>query len=332
MIKNVLITGGAGYVGTLLTEQLLKKGYRIVVYDAMFFGSYLNPHPSLKVITADIRDAEQFELALKDIDAVIHLACISNDPSFHLNESLSKSINYDCFESLVKLAKKHHVKRFINASSSSVYGVSTAPRVTEDHPLLPLTLYNKFKGFCEPLLFKYQSEDFVCVNIRPATVCGYSPRMRFDLSVNILTNHAVTNNKITVFGGNQLRPNLHIQDMCDLYELMLTLPNETIAGETFNVGYQNYKIFEIAEMVRKVVLEEYPEKKHISIETTSTDDNRSYHICSEKIKNTIGFQPKKSIEDAIRDLCKAFKSQCFQNTFEDEKYYNVKALNLLGIS
>ena len=151
--------------------------------------------------------------ALKGIDAVINLACISNDASFELDEKLSTSINLDAFEPMVVAAKKAGVKRFIYASSSSVYGVSDAPDVTEDHPLVPLTLYNKYKGMCEPLLFKHQSPDFVCVTIRPATLCGYAPRQRLDLSVNILTNHAINNGKITVFGGSQKRPNLHIQDM-----------------------------------------------------------------------------------------------------------------------
>ena len=332
MFKNILITGGAGYVGTLLTHQLLNQGYRVTVYDTMFFGCKLTKHPQLKIVQADIRNLEQFEQALQNIDAVIHLACISNDPSFHLDESLSKLINYDCFESLVMAAKKHKIKRFINASSSSVYGVSDQPRVTEEHPLLPLTLYNKFKGFCEPLLFKHQSKDFTCVNIRPATICGYSPRMRFDLSVNILTNHAVNNHSIKVFGGEQLRPNLHIQDMCDLYELMLNVPDQAIAGETFNVGYQNYKISEIAEMVKAVVMDQFPEKGEIDIVRTTSDDNRSYHICSEKIKTRLGFKPKKTIEDAVKDLCIAFKSHLLKNTFEDEEYYNVKTLQTLGVS
>src|SRR5690606_38409795 len=218
-----------------------------------------------------IRNTAAFERAVEGADAVIHLACISNDPSFHLDEALSQTINYDCFEPLVLAAKKQGVRRFINDSSSSVYGVSAAKNVTEEHPLLPLTPYSRYKGLCEEILFKHQTSNFVCVNIRPATVCGYSPRMRFDLSVNILTNHAVHKGAITVFGGEQKRPNLHIDDMCSLYEALLELPDAEIAGETFNFGHQNYTIREIAEMVRKVVLEEYPEKKEIPILTTETN-------------------------------------------------------------
>ncbi len=257
---------------------------------------------------------------------MIHLACISNDPSFELDEALSKTINYDCFEPMVMAAKEQGVRRFIYASTSSVYGVSDAPEVREDHPLVPLTLYNKYKRLCEPLLFKHQSRDFVCVTIRPATVCGYSPRMRLDLTVNILTNHAINTGKITVFGGDQLRPNLHIQDMCDLYALLLTLPDEKIAGETFNAGYQNHSIVEIARMVRKVVREEFPEKGQIEIATTPTNDIRSYHINSDKIAARLGFRPKRGVEDAVRDLCQAFKAGKLPNSMSDERYYNVKAL------
>lgn len=331
-MKKVLITGGAGYVGTLLTKELLNKGYSVVVYDTMYFGCKLEKHPSLTIVKGDIRDTVTFTKALQGVHSVIHLACISNDPSFDLDESLSKTINYDCFEPLVRAAKNSGVRRFINASSSSVYGVSSHPSVTEEHPLVPLTLYNKYKGLCEPFLFKHQSKEFVCVNVRPATVCGYSPRMRLDLSVNILTNHAINNGKITVFGGEQLRPNLHIQDMCDLYALLLELPDEKIAGETFNVGHQNFKLSEIAKMVKKVVQEEFPEKGDIEITTTVTNDMRSYHICSDKIKNKLGFVPRRTIEDAVRDLCKAFKAGLLPNSLADDAYYNVKTLKKEGIS
>lgn len=325
-MQKVLITGGAGYVGTVLTNQLLQKAYFVVVYDTMYYGCALNPHERLEIVKADIRDIQSFETAVQGCDAVIHLACISNDPSFHLDEKLSTSINYDCFEPMVISAKTQGVKRFIYASTSSVYGVSDEPNVTENHPLVPLTLYNKYKGMCEPLLFKHQSDDFVCVTIRPATICGYSPRMRLDLSVNILTNHAVNRGKITVFGGEQLRPNLHINDMCDLYEKLLELPAKMIAGETFNFGHQNYTIAQIAAMVRNVVLEEFPEKDDILIETEPSDDIRSYHICSDKIKHKLGISPTRTIEQAVKDLCHAFKEGKIQDSLSDDKYSNVKML------
>ncbi len=330
-MKNILITGGAGYVGNVLVPKLLASGYHVVVYDILYFGKNTLPlsHPHLKVIEGDIRDLALFKTALKGIDTVLHLACISNDPSFELDENLSKTVNYDCFEPLVIAAKAAGVTRFVYCSSSSVYGVSDAPQVTEETPLVPLTLYNKYKGMCEPLLFKHMSDQFTCVTIRPATICGYSPRTRLDLSVNILTNHAINKNSITVFGGNQKRPNLHIEDMCDLYELLLTVPAEKIQGETFNVGYQNHTILDIAHMVKKVVEEEYPEKKEIDIKITETNDNRSYHISSEKIKRILGYQAKRSIEDAVRDLCHAFKAGKLPDSFENNWYFNVRQLQKL---
>lgn len=331
-IRNVLITGGAGYVGTRLVPQLLDAGYNVSVYDALYYGNYLAPNPRLKIVQADIRDAEAFSEACWGVDAVIHLACISNDAGFELDENLSQTINFDCFEPLVVAAKRRGVGRFIYASSSSVYGVSDAPEVTEDHPLVPLTLYNKFKGMCEPLLFKHQSDDFVCVTIRPATICGYSPRMRLDLSVNILTNHAVTNGKIVVFGGSQLRPNLHIQDMCDLYRLMLTADDAKISGETFNVGYENRSISDIAELVRQVVEREFPDRKPIALETTPSNDLRSYHISSRKIEAKLNFKPQLSIEDAVRDICRAFKENSLPDSMNDDAYFNVRRLKSLRTS
>jgi nucleoside-diphosphate-sugar epimerase len=292
----------------------------------MYYGSKLEPAPGLRIIEGDIRDTARFRDACRGVDAVIHLACISNDPSFELNEELSRTINYDSFEPMVIAAKAQGVRRFIYASTSSVYGVSDKADVTEDHPLVPLTLYNRYKGLCEPLLFKHQSADFVCVTVRPATVCGYSPRMRLDLSVNILTNHAVNNGKITVFGGEQLRPNIHIQDVCDLYALLLEAPDEAIAGETFNAGYQNHSIIDIASIVRRVVQDEFPEKGAIEIVTTPTNDIRSYHINSDKIARKLGFRPKRGIEDAVRDLCRAFKDGKLPGSMTDEQYVNVRAL------
>ncbi len=299
-MKNVLITGGAGYVGTVLTPRLLAAGYTVTVYDVMYYGCELTRQPRLKIIDADIRDTERFREACRGVDAVIHLACISNDP--------------------------RGVGRFIYASTSSVYGVSEAPEVTETHPLVPLTLYNRYKGLCEPLLFKHQGPEFACVTIRPATVCGYSPRMRLDLTVNILTNHAVNTGKITVFGGEQLRPNLHILDMCDLYELLLKVDDAKIAGETFNAGYQNHSVMDIAKMVRKVVHEEFPEKGEIEIVTTPTNDIRSYHINSDKIAARLGFRPRRGIEDAVRDLCRAFKDGRLPDSLTDDRYVNVRVL------
>jgi nucleoside-diphosphate-sugar epimerase len=330
-INRVLVTGGAGYVGSVLTPKLLDAGYEVVVFDIQYFGDDFLPksNPKLTSIKGDLRDTAAFAEAVKGCDAVIHLACISNDPSFILDPNLSKSINYDCFEPMVIAAKAAGVKRFVYASTSSVYGVSDSPDVTEDHPLVPLTDYNKYKGMCEPLLWKHISDDFVGVTIRPATVCGYGPRMRLDLSVNILTNHAVNNGKITVFGGSQLRPNIHVEDVTDLYVDLLTQPAGKIQGETFNAGYQNMSISDIAEVVKKVVEEEFPGRPPIDIVTTPTDDIRSYHVNSDKIRNKIGFQPKRTVEDAVRGLCRAFREGKLPNSLTDDKYFNVKTMQKL---
>lgn len=327
-MKKILVTGGAGYCGSLLVPQLLAAGYQTTVYDILYFGAAFLPltHPNLTVIEGDIRDIGKFETAVCGHDIVLHLACISNDSSFVLDEELSTSINMDAFEPLVVAAKSAGVRRFVYASSSSVYGVSNEPDVTEDHPLVPLTLYNKYKGLCEPLLFKHTDDRFIGVIFRPATVCGHAPRQRLDLSVNILTNHAVNKGVITVFGGQQLRPNLHVQDYVDLCLLLISAETKKVADEVFNCGYENMSIMQIAETVKRVVQEEIASLGNIEIRTTPSDDNRSYHINSDKIFRRLGFKPQRSVEDAVRDLCRAFKSGVIPDSFDNNSYYNVRTM------
>jgi nucleoside-diphosphate-sugar epimerase len=316
-----------------MVPRLLARGYRVLVYDILFFGrDGLPDHPRLTLVEGDVRDRATLARALDGIDVVLHLACISNDPSFELDAALSKAINYDCFEPMVVAARRAGGRRFVYCSSSSVYGVSDRPEVTEDHPLVPLTLYNKYKGLCEPLLFKHRAPGFTCVTIRPATVCGYSPRMRLDLSVNILTNHAVNRGRITVFGGAQLRPNLHIDDMADVYALLIEAPAEKIDGEIFNVGCQNLSIAQIAEIVREVVRGEFPERADIEIETTATNDPRSYHINADKIRRVLGYAPKRTVQDAVRDLCRAFKEGRLPASLEDDRYFNVRRMTAIGVA
>ena len=330
-LESIFVTGGAGYDGSSLVPDLLEKGYKVSVYDIMFFGNQFLPqdNPNLKIINGDIRDQNNIEMHCKGHDAFVNLACISNDSSFELDQKLSKSINYDAFEPMILAAKRAGIKRFIHASTSSVYGVSKEKHVKEDHPLVPLTLYNKYKALTEPFLLKHINNRFEGVIIRPATVCGYAPRLRLDLSVNILTNFAVNKCEIKVFGGDQLRPNLHIKDYCAVIELLLEAEKEKIQKQVFNVGYQNMSINEIAQLVKKVVEKEFPNKKDIKIVKTKTDDNRSYHINSDKIQNLLGFIPKRSIEMAIRDLCEAFKKGLIPNSFESDSYFNVKKLKTI---
>jgi len=324
-LVNVVVTGGAGYVGSVLVPKLLTKGYRVKVVDLYLYGEdvldAVKEHPCLEQIKGDIRDRALLEKIIPGSDALIHLACISNDPSFELDPQLGKSINYDAFLTLVEISKHCRVKRFIYASTSSVYGIKEEENVTEGLPLEPLTDYSRYKALCEQVLLNQQSPDFTTVVIRPATVCGYSPRLRLDLTVNLLTNLAVNSGQITVFGGQQKRPNIHIEDMTDLYVQLLELSDEKIAGKIFNAGYENYQVSEIAKMVQNVV-----GKEEVEITTRPTNDNRSYHISSEKIKRELGFEPKHTIEDAIKDLCDAFKAGKIPNPMDDIRYYNMKTM------
>ena len=323
--RHVLVTGGAGYVGAVLVPKLLAHGYRVTVVDLYIFGEAalapVSGHPELRQVKGDIRDRALLERELTGVDAVIHLACISNDPSFELNPALGKSINYDAFLPLVDISKDRGVRRFIYASSSSVYGIRQEENVTEDLPLTPLTDYSRYKALCEEVLLRAQAPGFTTLILRPATVCGDSPRLRLDLTVNILTNLAVNRGRITVFGGAQKRPNIHIEDVTDLYVQALEWDDARIAGETFNAGYENHTVAALAEMVREVV-----GREQVSIETTPTNDHRSYHISSEKIKRALGFEPRHTVEDAVRDLTQAFRAGRIPDSMDDPRYYNIKTM------
>jgi nucleoside-diphosphate-sugar epimerase len=285
----------------------------------------LDPHPKLEMFMGDMRDRKLLERTILGCDSVIHLACISNDPSFELDPGLGKSINYDAFIDLVKVSKDSGVKRFIYASSSSVYGIKPDQNVTEDLPLEPLTDYSKYKAMCEEVLMKERTPGFTVLTVRPSTVCGYSRRLRLDVVVNILTNNAVNTRKIKVFGGEQMRPNLHIDDMVRLYLEALEWDVAKIDGKIYNVGYHNFKVREIAETVRKVI------GPDIEIITTPTDDNRSYHVSSERILKDLGFSARRSIEDAVRDLQNAFQANLIPDSMTDDRYYNIKRMQRLKL-
>lgn len=330
-MKTIFITGGAGYVGTLLTKNLLSKNFKVIVYDTFWFGDFIDENKNLTKIKGDIRDIKKISSIDNDIDTVIHLACISNDNTFELNPKLSEEINYDAFQPLVSVFKKKGVKRFINASSSSVYGFSDNPNVTEEHPLKPLTLYNKFKGLCEPILFENHSDDFVCTNVRPATVCGCSPRMRFDLSVNILTHLATKKKEITVFGGKQMRPNLHIKDMCNFYEYLIEADAKLIGNKTFNISDENISIENIALKVKNIFKDKYNLDVLIK-KVESEDDKRSYHLNSDKIKKELNFKLKYSIEDAIMEIYSLLQTGKYEDSLDNDMYYNIRTLKKLKIT
>ncbi len=327
--STVLVTGGAGYVGAVLVPKLLAAGHNVKVLDLYIFGTRVldavKNNPRLQQIKGDLRDRKVLQRALAGCDAVIHLACISNDPSFELDPTLGKSINYDCFSDLVEIAKSSGVRRFIYASSSSVYGIKEVENVTEELPLQPLTDYSKYKALCEDDLLAARCPGFVTLILRPATICGYSPRLRLDLSVNILTNLAWNNRKITVFGGEQRRPNLHIEDMADLYVQCLKYEDRLIDGKIFNAGYQNLKIREIAEVVKAEI------GPDVQIVTSATDDLRSYHISSAKIKRELGWEPRHTIQDAVRDLVAAFQAGKIPNSLTDPRYFNIKTMQAFSL-
>ena len=322
--SRVLVTGGAGYVGSVLVPKLLAAGHAVNVLDLFLYGEdvldAVKGHAKLRLIKGDLRHLPSVEAALVGCDAVIHLACISNDPSFELDPELGKSINLDAFRPLVRAAKAAGVKRFIYASSSSVYGIKEGVSVTEELALEPLTDYSKFKAACERILEEERAPGFVTLTLRPATVCGYSPRQRLDLVVNILTNHAVNNRKIKVFGGSQLRPNLHIEDMTDLYLQCLAAPDEQIDGRIWNAGYENHTVRQLADTVREVV------GGPIGLEVVPTDDNRSYHVSSEKIRRELGFVPRRSIGQAVADLNQGFKDGRLPDAMSSSRYYHIRVM------
>jgi nucleoside-diphosphate-sugar epimerase len=324
-MNKIFITGAGGYVGAMLVRELLDKEYFVTAYDLFTYGDVFNNHKNLKIVKGDIRDQEMLKKNIPGHDILIHLACISNDPSFELNPNLGKEINYDAFEPMVRIAKDSGVERFIYASSSSVYGLKDENDVTEEAALEPLTDYSKFKAMCEDILIKYNDNNFTGTIIRPATVCGYSIRQRFDLVVNILTNNAFNKGKIIVFGGNQLRPNIHIKDMINAYFKVIEADKKIVSGQIFNAGFENKTVSELANKVKNII------GKNIEIVYEKTDDYRSYHVSSDKIYKVLSYKPNFTIDDAIKDLFEAFKNNVFTDPLNNENYFNIKKMQNINL-
>jgi nucleoside-diphosphate-sugar epimerase len=291
----------------VLTQQFLDEGHEICVVDTQWFGNHLKPHPRLSILKQDVRDTDA--IPLDGVEAVIHLANIANDPGVELNPTLSWEVNVLATQQLGDRAARAGVKQFLFASSGSVYGVKDEPQVTEDLPLVPISAYNKTKMVAERALLSYaDAMQIHC--IRPATVCGYSPRMRLDVSVNMLTMQALKNGEMTVFGGQQTRPNIHIRDMVNVYWHFLTNPG--LPSGAYNAGFENISIMEIAERV----VEQAPAK----ITVTESNDPRSYRVNSDRLLAT-GFRPKKTVDDAIRELVHRYRSGELK---DEDRFHNLK--------
>lgn len=327
MLKKIFITGGAGYCGSALVPELLNEGYEITVYDLYIYGNPLKPHPNLHEINGDIRNRKNLIEASRGHDALIHLACISNDPSFDLDPQLGKSINYEAFINIIDAVKLNGIRRLVVASSTSQYGIKPLSlEVTEEVKAEPVTDYAKYKIECERLLMNCDMGNADYVFVRPATLCGYAPRLRLDLSVNILTINALVNKKIKIFGGNQMRPAINIKDIVRFYELMLKAPREKIHRQAFNVSDRNLTMLEIAKKVKGVIGD-----KSIEFEITPSNDPRSYHINADKMKKVLGFECIFGIEEAIRSIVDAFNKNLIIDGLNNPIYYNVKQMKKINL-
>jgi nucleoside-diphosphate-sugar epimerase len=309
---HILVTGGCGYIGSVLTPKLLNLGHQVTVFDILWFGRHLADHENLRVIQGDIRDVDV--VPMEGISAIIHLANIANDPCGDINAKLSWEVNVLATMSLVEKAIAHKVKQFILPSSGSVYGVKEEEKVTEELSLVPISDYNKTKMISERVLLSYKDQITVQC-IRPATVCGYSPRMRLDLSVNMLTMQALANGRITVFGGDQTRPNIHIQDITDVFIHFLNLSEQ--APGIYNAGFENISILDIAKRVTEHVPAE--------IIVSASNDPRSYRINADKLLST-GFKQKHTVNDAILEIIAAYRTG---KLADQDIWYNIKTMKKL---
>lgn len=327
----VLITGGAGYIGSMLTRALLADGVPVRVLDRRLFGDGLAAvtDPLLENVLGDIRDVDQYRAALDGVGVVVHLAAVANDPSFDLDPEVGRSVNFDCLDHVFRLAEQHGVRRFVYASSASVYGISDAPEVDEGHPLVPITDYNRYKAAGEDLLFPLTRPGFETVAVRAATVCGYSTRQRLDLTVNMLTAQAVRAREITVFGGAQYRPNVHLRDLVAVYRrLVLDASLGVLDGKPLNVGHQNLPVAEIAELIAAEVTT--LTGNAITTTTTPSDDQRSYRLTSSRLAETLGITPRLTVADACAEVASAIIKGKLPDALTNPRYYNVRWMRQWG--
>ncbi|MCS3429814.1 NAD(P)-dependent oxidoreductase [Klebsiella sp. BIGb0407] len=325
----VLVTGGAGYIGSRLIPKLLAAGYKVRVLDALYFTNGLEGlmnHPALEFIKGDIRDPLLVEQSLPGVDTVVHLAAVANDPSFNSAPELGQSINIDCLPHLMSTAKRLGCRRFIYASSASVYGINSEPFVDERQPCVPITDYNRFKAEGEKILYELTDSSFETVAVRAATVCGWSPRQRLDLTVNILTASALARGEITVFGGTQYRPSVHIGDLTRLYTMLVERESlGEVCGTAINVGYENHTVTDIANQVKEIVDRYF--LISVPINTINSDDVRSYRLDSRRVQQILGFEFIYSIRDAIVEICEQWQSGNFNDSCDvllDIRYHNLR--------
>jgi nucleoside-diphosphate-sugar epimerase len=306
--KQILVTGGAGYIGAVLVPELIGDGYDVTVLDAFLYGTDPSTDPIVhercRRRRGDIRDFGYVDSVLQEgrFDTIIHLAAISNDPSSALDPEVTRSVNLEAVEHLMHSAKRRGVKRFLYASSASVYGIKDTENVTEDLPLEPITIYAECKAKGEAILNSLVDDDFVGVSVRSATVCGYSPRLRLDLTINLLTDQGLTDGRIRVFGGAQMRPNVHVRDLSSFYRILITAPADKISGKAFNVCRENASVMSLAEMIRNELDSTLP------IDTVPSDDPRSYHLCADEAREVLGFEPRRDLVTAVKELRDAYAS------------------------
>jgi nucleoside-diphosphate-sugar epimerase len=329
-MKRVLITGGAGYIGSVLTSKLLELGFELVILDTCFYTdigiSALLHHPSLRVVKGDIRDLAAVKTSLKGVDCVVHLAAIANDPSAELHPRLTRQINLESYPILLDEACAAGARTFINLSSIGVYGINYDNNVTEDDPINPLTEYSRCKAKSEALVQQYNNDRFTTVSLRCGTICGWSPRMRFDLCTNTLAAYAISKKKLTVWGGAQKRPQIHLEDVSDFIIKLLTMPAIQIGGKIFNAAGYNTTVQEIAETIKEVM--------NGNLELTSgpaRSDERTYHVSSERIRKELGLTMKKTVKDAVGDIMKAYQDGLWVNA-DDPIYHNIQRMKSMGDS